>query len=77
MRSRNGASDWTMVLYPGKIERDTKPDLSKLIKLDSMTYKAQKVSNVTFDFNVGHGKLANRYVLVWQFGTIRLAGALS
>ena len=75
---KNGDDDWTMALYPGALARGTEPDMSKLIKLDSMfTTEHGTAEHLTLDITPGHGKQEGKAVLLMQFGTLYLAGRLS
>jgi len=75
---KNGDNDWTMALYPGALARGTEPDMSKIIKLDSMfTTSHGTAEHMTIDITPGHGKQEGKAVLLLQFGTLYLAGSLS
>jgi len=75
---KNSESDWTMALYPGALARGTEPDMSKVIKLDSMfTTSHGTAEHLTIDITPGHGKQEGKAVLLLQFGTLYLAGCLS
>jgi len=75
---KNSESDWTMALYPGTLARGTEPDMSKVIKLDSMfTTSHGTAEHLTIDITPGHGKQEGKAVLLLQFGTLYLAGCLS
>ncbi len=75
---RDGVDAWTMVLYPGRLGRQEAPDRSKLIPLDSI-FSTDKgsVDHVSFDIEPGSGSLTRRAVVVWRFGDLYLAGALT
>jgi hypothetical protein len=75
---KNSDKDWTMALSPGKLARGTEPDMSKIIKLDSMfTTSHGTAEHMTIDITPGHGKQEGKAVLLLQFGTLYLAGSLS
>ena len=75
---KNGDNDWTMALYPGVLARGTEPDMSKVIKLDSMfTTSHGTAEHMKIDITPGHGKQEGKAVLLLQFGTLYLAGVLS
>lgn len=75
---KNGASDWTMALYPGRIGRRDTPDMSKVIKLDSMfSSSSGNAPHLVVDIQPGHGKFEGKAVLSLQFGSLFLDGALS
>jgi len=75
---KNSATDWTMGLYPGQIARGEAPDMSKVIKLDSMfVSSAEPAPHMVLDINPGHGKMEGRMVLTIHFGTLSLGGALT
>lgn len=75
---KNGANDWTLALYPGKLGRGEAPESSKLIKLNSMYWKSEEViEHLAIDITAGHGKLEGRAVLTINFGTLALHGALT
>jgi len=69
---------WTMVLYPGKLERGEKPDLSKVIKLDSQFNKsADTAEHLVVDIGPGWGKNAGKAVVLIGFGNLWLDGVIS
>ena len=75
---KNSANDWTLALYPGRVERGAAPDMSKVIKLDSMfTSSGSNAAHLVVDVQPGHGRLAGKSVLNLQFGSLALDGALS
>jgi hypothetical protein len=75
---KNGEDDWTLALYSGTITRGTPPDMSKVIKLDSMFNKAAGVApHMLIDISPGSGKFEGKAVLTLHFGSLFLAGALS
>jgi hypothetical protein len=75
---KNGAEDWTLALYPGQIGRGETPDSSRFIKLDSMFSRTSEAGeHLTIDINPGHGRLEGKAVLIINFGTLTLHGALS
>ncbi len=75
---KNSDKDWTMGLYPTPLARGAKPDMAKVIKLDSMFSAAQgKAEHMLIDITPGSGKLQNKAVLTLHFGSLFLGGALS
>ncbi len=75
---KNGADDWTMGLYPGQIRRGSKPDMTKVIKLDSIyTSSAGEADHMLLDITPGSGKFKGKAVVTLHFGSMFLAGALS
>ena len=69
---------WTMVLYPGKLERDEKPDLSKVIELDSQfNTSADSAEHLVVDISPGWGKHQGKAVVLIGFGTLWLDGVIS
>jgi len=75
---KNSDTDWTMALYPGALARGTEPDMSKIIKLDSLFTNSHGTSeHMMIDITPGHGKQDGKAVLLLHFGTLYLAGALS
>jgi hypothetical protein len=76
--TKNSDTDWTMALHPGKLSRQDTPDMSKVIKLDSMYSSAEgTAAHMLLDITPGHGKFEGKAVLTLHFGTMFLAGALS
>jgi hypothetical protein len=75
---KNGEKDWTLALYPGRLQRGDVPDSAKAIKLDSM-FSADHgtADHMLIDVTPGHGKFEGKAVLTLHFGTLFLAGALS
>lgn len=75
---KNGADDWTMALYNGGLARGTQPDMSKVVKLDSMYSSSMgNAEHMLIDITPGHGQFEGKAVLTLHFGTMFLAGALS
>jgi len=75
---KNSDTDWTMALYPGTIPRGEKPDMAKLIKLESVYSTGMgKSDHMLIDIEPGSGKLENRAVLTIHFGNMFLAGAIT
>jgi len=75
---KNSANDWTMALHQGKLSREDTPDMSKVIKLDSMYSTSQGSSeHMLLDITPGTGKFEGKAVLTLHFGSMYLAGALS
>ena len=74
---KNGENDWTMGLYPGRIGRGESPDMSKVIKLDSVFSNSRGAAeHMLIDVNPGFGRLEGKPVLTVHFGSLYLAGAL-
>jgi len=75
---KNGDNDFTMALYPGSIPRGQTPDMSKMIKLESMySGSAGEAPHMLIDISPGSGKFEGKAVLTLHFGKLFLAGALS
>ena len=75
---KNGEADWTMALYPGTIPRGEKPDMSKMLKLESSFSNKEGVApHMLIDISPGAGKFEGRVVLTLHFGSLYLAGALT
>jgi hypothetical protein len=69
---------WTMVLYPGKLERGEKPDLSKAIELDSQfNSSSDAAEHLVVDIGPGWGKNQGKAVVLIGFGTLWLDGVIS
>jgi hypothetical protein len=74
---KNSETDWTMALYPGPVPREGGPDMSKLIKLDSVyTASAGTADHMLIDITPGHGKFEGKAVLTLHFGSMFLQGSL-
>jgi len=75
---KNGDDDWTMALYKGTLGRGMEPDMSQVIKLDSMYSPNQgNAEHMLIDISPGSGKFEGKAVLTLHFGTMFLAGAIS
>ena len=75
---KNGEADWTLALYPGRLQRDEKPDAAKVIKLESMFETGRGTAeHMLIDVTPGHGKFEGKAVLTLHFGTLFLAGLLA
>ena len=74
---KNGDKDWTLALYPGRLQRAT-PDTAKAIRLDSM-FSADKgvAEHMLIDMTPGHGKFEGKAVLTLHFGSLFLSGLLA
>jgi hypothetical protein len=75
---KNAEKDWTLALYPGRLQRGDTPDSTKAIRLDSM-FSADHgtADHMLVDVTPGHGKFEGKAVLTLHFGSLFLAGALS
>ena len=74
---KNSMTDWTMVLSPGELGFGDKPDMSKLIKLDSQFNKGAPVEHLVVDIFPGSGKAAGKVVVLLGFGDMWLDGVLT
>jgi hypothetical protein len=75
---KNGDDDWTLALYPGRLERGDQPDPAKVIKLDSSySSGAGTAGHMLIDITPGSGKFEGKAVLTLHFGSLFLAGVLS
>ena len=75
---KNSDTDWTMALYAGQIARGQQPDMSKVIKLESIySAAAGTAPHMLIDISPGSGKFEGRAVLTLHFGSLFLAGAVS
>jgi hypothetical protein len=74
---KNGNNDFTMALYPGSIARGERPDMAKMIKLESEFSASEgKAPHLLIDISPGSGEMEGRAVLTLHFGSLFLAGAL-
>ena len=75
---KNGDKDWTLALYPGRLERGATPDSAKAIRLDSaFSSDHGTADHMLIDVTPGKGKFEGKAVLTLHFGSLFLAGALS
>jgi hypothetical protein len=75
---KNGEDDWTLALYQGQLKRGESVDMAKVIKLASWFSKYQgNAAHINFDLTPGHGEMEGKVTLVWHYGPLYLAGALS
>ncbi len=75
---KNGPDDWTIALHRGALGRGVEPDMTQVIKLDSMySSSAGNAGHMLIDITPGTGKFEGKAVLTLHFGTMFLAGALS
>lgn len=74
---KNAEKDWTLALYPGRLQRGDVPDSAKAIRLDSL-FSADKgtAEHMLIDVTPGHGKFEGKAVLTLHFGSLFLAGLL-
>lgn len=75
---KNADKDWTLALYPGRLQRADVPDSAKAIRLESM-FSADHgtADHMLIDVTPGHGKFEGKAVLTLHFGSLFLAGVLS
>ncbi len=75
---KNAEKDWTLALYPGRLQRGDTPDPTKSIRLESM-FAADKgtAEHMLIDVTPGHGKFEGKAVLTLHFGGLFLAGVLA
>ena len=72
---KNGSEDWTMALSPGELGFNDKPDMSKLIKLDSSFMKSNDdTGHLVVDVFPGAGKFEGKAVILLGFGTMWVQG---
>ncbi len=75
---KEGEDSWTLALYPGRPGRGEAADVEKAILLESMNSTDMgDTGHVSFDIMPGHGDLEGKATLVWHFGNMYLAGAIS
>jgi len=75
---KNAEKDWTLALYPGRLQRADTPDPAKAIRLDSM-FSADHgtAGHMLIDVTPGSGRFEGKAVLTLHFGSLFLAGALN
>jgi len=75
---KNAEKDWTLALYPGRLQRGDTPDSAKAIRLESM-FSADHgtADHMLIDVTPGHGKFEGKAVLTLHFGSLFLAGVLA
>jgi hypothetical protein len=75
---KNAEKDWTLALYPGRLQRSDTPDPTKAIRLESV-FSADHgtADHMLIDVTPGHGKFEGKAVLTLHFGSLFLAGVLS
>ncbi len=74
---KNGDKDWSLALYPGRLQRGDTPDSAKAIRLDSMFSSDKGVAeHMLIDVTPGHGKFEGKAVLTLHFGSLFLAAVL-
>jgi hypothetical protein len=75
---KNGEKDWTLALYPGRLQRTDTPDAAKAIRLDSLFASDKGVAeHMLIDVTPGHGKFEGKAVLTLHFGSLFLSGLLA
>jgi len=75
---KNAEKDWSLALYPGRLQRGETPDPAKAIRLDS-TFSADHgtAAHMLIDITPGHGRLEGKAVLTLHFGSLFLEGVLA
>jgi hypothetical protein len=75
---KNSDKDWTLALYPGRLERNAVPDVTKAVRLESAFSSGDgHADHMLIDITPGHGKFEGKAVLTLHFGTLFLAGVLA
>ena len=74
---KNGEKDWTLALYPGRLQRGDTPDPAKAIRLDSeFSTDHGAADHMLIDITPGHGRFEGKAVLTLHFGSLFVAGVL-
>ena len=74
---KNGDKDWSLALYPGRLQRGDVPDTAKAIRLDSIFSSDKGVAeHMLIDITPGHGQFEGKAVLTLHFGSLFLSGLL-
>ena len=75
---KNAEKDWSLALYPGRLQRSDTPDPTKAIRLESV-FSADHgtADHMLIDVTPGHGKFEGKAVLTLHFGSLFLAGVLA
>jgi hypothetical protein len=75
---KNGDKDWSLALYPGRLQRGDTPDPAKAIRLDSM-FSTDKgtAQHMLIDVTPGDGRFEGKAVLTLHFGSLFVAGLLA
>ena len=75
---KNSDKDWSLALYPGRLDRAATPDAAKAIRLDSM-FSSDKgtAPHMLIDITPGSGRFEGKAVLTLHFGSLFLAGVLA
>ncbi len=69
--------DWQMVLSPGELAFGDKPDVAKLIKLDSTFTKSNEpVGHLVVDIFPGDGNFEGKAVILLGFGSMWVQGLI-
>lgn len=69
---------WTFLLVPVPAERDTQPDLTKAIELETRTLTGRPAQeHLYLDLQPGHGETDGKGVLVLAWGDRQLEGILA
>jgi hypothetical protein len=74
---KNGDKDWSLALYPGRLQRGDTPDSTKAVRLDSI-FSAEKgtAGHMLIDITPGDGRFEGKPVLTLHFGSLFLSGLL-
>jgi hypothetical protein len=74
---KNGEKDWTMALYPGRLQRGDTPETAKAIKLKSQLLTSKGTAeHMLIDITPGSGPFEGKAVLTLHFGSLELEGLL-
>lgn len=75
---KNAERDWTLALYPGRLQRGDTPDPSRAIRLDSaFSTDHGTAPHMLIDITPGEGRLEGKAVLTLHFGSLFVAGVLA
>ncbi len=79
LRARAQTADsWTLILIPAPADRNTQPDMTKAVELQTRSLGGRPVvDHLLLDVSAGHGETNNKGLLVLAWGDRQLEGVLA
>ncbi|MEE8349415.1 MAG: hypothetical protein V3R94_07585 [Acidobacteriota bacterium] len=75
---KSGSGEWALALHPGRLVRKEAPVGPQVIRLDSMYSSSEGTADhLVVDFSLGKGKLEDKVVVTFHWGSIYLAAELA
>lgn len=74
---KSGSGDWALALHPGRLRQKEIPLGPKVTRLDSVFSNSEgRADHLVVDFSLGKGRLEDKVVVTFHWGSIYLAAEL-